>query len=157
VNDSSFAGCQLYFEMRRIVVCKSCDVVIVEHAGGVLNTGRTASGGVGCKKGYIYSSSCDMIHILRYIGWLTLNNPAFILHNNQTPNEYSGSKQDLVLTVMTIREAGRCNCNTYSFCHSDVVHLAANWVGRKLSQLYKHPTQLKTPTGGIRTDNYGIE
>ena len=39
----------------------------VEDAGGVLNTGGKENGGEGGKKGYIYSSSCDLIHKLRFI------------------------------------------------------------------------------------------
>ena len=40
----------------------------VEDAGGVLNTGGNENGGEVGKKGYIYSSSCDLIHILRFVG-----------------------------------------------------------------------------------------
>jgi len=40
----------------------------VEDAGGVLNMGGTENGGEGGKKGYIYSSSCDLIHMLRFVG-----------------------------------------------------------------------------------------
>ena len=42
--------------MRGVVVCKSHDVEGVEDAGGVLNTGGKENGGLGGKKGYIYSS-----------------------------------------------------------------------------------------------------
>jgi hypothetical protein len=37
-------------------------------AGVVFNTGGKDNGYVGRKKGYIYSSSCDLIHILRFVG-----------------------------------------------------------------------------------------
>jgi len=37
-------------------------------AGGVFNTGGKENRGVGGKKGYIYSSSCDLVHILRFVG-----------------------------------------------------------------------------------------
>jgi hypothetical protein len=37
-------------------------------AAGVFNTGAKDNGGVGGKKGYIFSSSCDLIHILRFVG-----------------------------------------------------------------------------------------
>jgi hypothetical protein len=40
----------------------------VEDAGGVLNTGGKENGGEGGKKGHIYSSSCDLIHILYFLG-----------------------------------------------------------------------------------------
>jgi len=40
----------------------------VEDAGGVLNTGGKGNGGEGGKKGYIYSSSCDLIHVLSFVG-----------------------------------------------------------------------------------------
>jgi hypothetical protein len=36
-----------------------------ENAGGVINTGGKENGGERGKKGYIYSSCCDLIHILR--------------------------------------------------------------------------------------------
>jgi hypothetical protein len=36
-------------------------------AGGVIDKGGKDNGGVGGKKGYIYSSSCDLIHILRFV------------------------------------------------------------------------------------------
>jgi hypothetical protein len=34
----------------------------------VLNPGGNGNGGVGRKNGYIYSSSCDLIHILPVVG-----------------------------------------------------------------------------------------
>jgi hypothetical protein len=40
----------------------------VEHAGGVLNTGGKENGGKGGKKGYLYSSSGNLIHILHFVG-----------------------------------------------------------------------------------------
>ena len=40
----------------------------VEDAGGVLHTGGKENGGEGVRKGYIYVSSCDLIHILRFVG-----------------------------------------------------------------------------------------
>jgi len=40
----------------------------VEDAGGWLNTGGKVNGGEGRHKGYIYSNSCDLIHILRFVG-----------------------------------------------------------------------------------------
>jgi len=42
---------------RGVVLYKSHDVKIVQDAGGVFNTGGKENGGVGGKKGYIYSSS----------------------------------------------------------------------------------------------------
>jgi len=33
-----------------------------------VQAGRKKNGGVGGKKGYIYSSSCDLIHIMRCVG-----------------------------------------------------------------------------------------
>jgi hypothetical protein len=56
------------FEMRGVVLCTSRDVKIVQDAAGVLNIGEKDNGGVGGKKGYIYSSSCDLIHILHFVG-----------------------------------------------------------------------------------------
>jgi len=49
------------FGTRGVVLGKSHDVKIVQDAGGVYNTGGTENGGVGGKKGYIYSSSDDFL------------------------------------------------------------------------------------------------
>jgi len=40
----------------------------VEDAGGVLNMWGKENGGAGGKKGYIYFSCCDLIHILPFVG-----------------------------------------------------------------------------------------
>jgi len=40
----------------------------VEVAGSVLNTGGKENGGEPGKKGYIYTSSCNLIHILCVVG-----------------------------------------------------------------------------------------
>jgi hypothetical protein len=56
------------FVTRGIVLCKSRDVKIVQDAGSVFNKGGKENGGVGGMKGYIYSSSCNLIHILSGVG-----------------------------------------------------------------------------------------
>ena len=56
------------FGTRGIVLYQSRDVERVEDSGGVLNMGGNENGGVGRKKGYLYSSSCDLIHILCCVG-----------------------------------------------------------------------------------------
>jgi hypothetical protein len=53
--------------MRAVVLCKSHDVEIVQNATGVFNMGGNDTGGVGGKKGYIYSSFCNLIHILHFV------------------------------------------------------------------------------------------
>jgi len=68
VNVRSCVGHWLCSETRDVVLCKSHDVEIVQDAGGVFNMGRKENGGVGGEKGYIYSSSCDLIHILHFAG-----------------------------------------------------------------------------------------
>jgi hypothetical protein len=40
----------------------------VDDASCVLIMGGKENGGEGGKKGYIYSSYCDLIHILRFVG-----------------------------------------------------------------------------------------
>jgi len=55
------------FGTRGVVLCRSRDVEIVQNAGSVFNLGRKENGGVGGKKVYIYSSSCDLIHILCFL------------------------------------------------------------------------------------------
>jgi len=57
----------VFWNKRRCFVQVTC-VERVEDAGGVTNTGGKENGGEGGKKGYIYSSSCDLIHILRFVG-----------------------------------------------------------------------------------------
>jgi len=54
--------------MRGGVLLKSGDVVSVDDAGDVLTMGRKENGGKGGKKAYIYSSTCDLIHIPRFVG-----------------------------------------------------------------------------------------
>jgi len=45
-------GCIL---VPKSLLCKSYDIERVQDAGGVFNTGRKYNGGVGVKKGYIYT------------------------------------------------------------------------------------------------------
>ena len=66
-NIQSCVGYWVCFRMRGVVLCKSCDVERVEDAGRVLNPGGKENGGVGGKKGYIYSSSCDVLVQLRLL------------------------------------------------------------------------------------------
>jgi len=54
--------------MRYVFLCKSRDVDIVQDAGGMFATGGKENGGVGGKKGYIYSSSCDFLVQLVLLG-----------------------------------------------------------------------------------------
>jgi len=68
VNVQSCEGYSVCFGTRGVVLCKSRDVEIVQDAGGVFYTGRKENGGVGGKTGYIYSSSCDLNHILPVAG-----------------------------------------------------------------------------------------
>ena len=49
------------FGTRRVVWCKSCDVVRVQNAGGGFNTGGNENGDEGWTKGYIYLSSCNIL------------------------------------------------------------------------------------------------
>jgi hypothetical protein len=56
------------FETTAIVCCKLRNVGSVEDAGCVLNTGGKVNGGIGGKKGYIRSRSCDLIHMLCCVG-----------------------------------------------------------------------------------------
>jgi len=123
-------------------------------AGGVFNTEGIENTGVGGNKWLIYSSSCDLIHILRFLRWGTQNGPAIILHNHQSPHEWGASRRDLVLMVRTVSDSGRCFGITDHFYHSDLVHLKANWVVLKLSELCNHPTQLPAPSSGKSTRNW---
>jgi hypothetical protein len=68
MNVQSCAGYRMCFGTRGVGWCKSHRVEIVQDAAGVFNIGEKDSEGVGGKKGYIYSSSCDLIHFLRSVG-----------------------------------------------------------------------------------------
>jgi len=76
------------------------------------------------------------------------------VHNHQALHEWGASRRDLVLAVRTVCHAGRCFGITYHCGCSDLVHLAANWVVPKLSQLCNHPTWLPTPSSGECTWNW---
>jgi len=54
------------FARRGVVVCKSPDVEIAQEAGVVYNAGGNENGGVGGKKQFISSISCDLLveHVL---------------------------------------------------------------------------------------------
>jgi len=54
----------------------------VENASGVVNTGGTENGEVGGKKGYIYSSSCDLISCI-----LLVND-----HKTAQPSSYTTTR-----------------------------------------------------------------
>jgi len=75
------------FGTTGVVLCNSRDVESIADAGGGLTTGRKDIGGVGGKKGYIYSSSCHLIHILHFLAYRTQNGLAFILHNHEALHE----------------------------------------------------------------------
>jgi hypothetical protein len=47
---------------------KSPVVELLQDATGVFSTEGKDNGGVGGKKGYIYSSSCAGVHILGFVG-----------------------------------------------------------------------------------------
>ena len=67
----SCVGYWVCFGMRGIVLYKSCDVEIVQDAGGVLNTGRKENGGVGGKKRewrYRREEGIYILEILRFVG-----------------------------------------------------------------------------------------
>ena len=70
------------------------------------------------------------------------NGPACILHNHQAPQEWESSSQDLGLAVRRVYDAGRCLCIAHHIYGSDLVHLGADWVVLRLSQLCKHSTWL---------------
>ena len=47
MNVQSCVGYRVCFGTRGIVLCKSCDIEIVQDAAGVFTTGRKENGGVG--------------------------------------------------------------------------------------------------------------
>ena len=82
------------FTMRGIVLCMSHDIKIAQDGGGVYNMGGNAKRGVGGVKGYIYSSSGDiLVQLGRYehcdsypaFCWLT-NTKQPSLHLAQPPD-----------------------------------------------------------------------
>jgi hypothetical protein len=74
VNIHSCVGYRVCFGTRGRVLYKSCNVEIVQDGGrvfdcwGEFNAGGKENRGVSGKKGYIYSSLCNMVHILRIVG-----------------------------------------------------------------------------------------
>jgi len=68
VNVQSCVGYRVGFGTTGVVWCKSRVIEMVQDAGSVFNMGRKDDGGVGGKKGFIYSSSCNQIQILRFVG-----------------------------------------------------------------------------------------
>jgi len=59
----------VYFGTAGIVLYKSCDVKIVQDAGGVHVSGGKENGGVCGKNGYIHSSCYNAIHMLLFVGY----------------------------------------------------------------------------------------
>jgi hypothetical protein len=93
----------------------------------VYNTVGKENGGVGGKKGYIYSSSgYFLVQLVSFVGYRTQNGPAFILQNHQGPHERQASRQDLVLAESPVYDAVRCVCITHHFNRSDLMHLGGN-------------------------------
>jgi hypothetical protein len=110
--------------------------------------------GVGGKKGYLYSSSCDLIHTVRFLGEWTQNGPVFVLHNHQASYEWGASRRYIALAVRTVCHTAHCFAITYHIYHSDLVQLRANWVILKLYLLCNHRTRLPTPSNGKSTRNW---
>jgi hypothetical protein len=67
-NVQSGVGYRVCVGSGGVVLCKSRDLEAVEDGGGVLNMGGQEIGWVGGRKGHIYSSSSDLIHMLRFVG-----------------------------------------------------------------------------------------
>jgi len=153
-NLHSVIGNRVCFKTRGVILCESRDVEKVQDAGGVSNMWGKENGGLGGKKGYIYSSAHDLIHILCFVGKWTQNGPAFILHNHKYLHEWGASRQDLVLAVRTVCNAGHCIGISFHFYCSDLLHLGANWVVLTLFQLCQHPTGLPMPSSRKSTRNW---
>jgi hypothetical protein len=108
----------------------------------------------GGRKGYIHSSSCNLIRILRFVGWLTQNGSAFILHNVQTFQEWRATRGDQFFAVRTVCNAGRC-FGLWDHCYRcDLVHLGTNWVLHKLPPCatIRHGYQCLTMQNAHATD-----
>jgi len=122
---------------------------------GVYTMGGKENGGVGEKMGYIWSSSGDyLVQHLGLVGSWTQNGPAIILQNHQPPHVWQALRWDLVLTEQTVNDAGHCICIPHHFNRSDLVHLGANWVVPRLSQLYNHPAWLPMSSSEKSTCNW---
>jgi hypothetical protein len=112
--------------MRRVILCKSCDVRIVQEAAILFNTGANDNRGVDGKMEYIYLSSCDLIHNLQFVAQWIQNGPAFILHNHQDSHELGASRQNLGLGVRTVCNASQGVVISYYVYRSDLVYLGAH-------------------------------
>jgi len=86
------------FGTRGIVLCRTCDVEIVQDAGSVFNTGSKENGGVGGKKREWRCRWTEGIYILESLqfdpypafGWL-MNTKQCSLHLSQPPSTSSMS------------------------------------------------------------------
>jgi hypothetical protein len=120
---------------------------------GLLHTGGNENAGVCSSLGYLSSSSCHFVHILRVISPWTQNGPAITLDNHTAPHEWGGPRHGLALEVRSVCDTGSCFGISSHLYLSDLVHHGVNWVVPNLSTLCNHPTRLPTPSGWKCTGN----
>jgi hypothetical protein len=63
----NFVGYVVCFTGRGVILYKTRDVDGIDDTGSEVNPGGRENGGVDGKKGYLYSSSRNLIHILCFV------------------------------------------------------------------------------------------
>jgi len=113
----SCEGYRVCFGTRRIVLCMSHDVEIVQDAGDGFNKERTENGSVGGQRREWRCRWEEGIYILEFLQfdsdpvfcWLTTQNgPVFIMHKHHAPHEYRASRRDFVRAMTTVCDARCC-------------------------------------------------
>ena len=152
------------FGMRGVVLCKSHDVEILQDAGSVFNPGGEEKGGVGRKKGYTYSTSCDfLVQLVRCeifdsypAFWWLMNTKRPSLHLAKSPG--TSNMRSLKTRVSTCGE--EClPCLALLWHHMSLLPLGPCTFRNKLSSSQVVPTVgpsnmvTNTPSGGKRRRN----
>jgi len=151
--------------MRGVVLGKSRDFEIVQDADGVHNTGAKKTGGVGGKKGYIYSSSGDfLVQVVRYDAFDSY--PAFRwLTNTKQPSLLPAQPPGTSWTTSLKTRFSTCGedslrCWTFLLCRKPLLTLRPHASRSKQSSsqvdLTVQPSNkaTNTPSGGRSTHNW---
>jgi len=164
-NGQSCVGYQVCFGTRGFLWCKSRDVEIVQNAGGVFTTWRNENGGVGGKKGCIYSSWCDFLVQLEsydnfdsYLAfcWLT-NTKHPSLYLAQPPGTLCMTS---LKTRFSTRGEGCLWCQALLVHHTPLLPLRTHPSRSKLTSSQVLPnvqpsnTASNTPSVGKRTNHW---
>jgi len=112
------------FETRGIGLHKSCTVERVEDAGKVFNMGGKENGGVGQKKGYIYSSFCNfLVQLVLLINKHKMAQPLYCTTTRRLMNEKPPDKIENLrrgkFTLPGVAVVLHTTFTTWSLCISE--------------------------------------